>query len=210
MPPERNICGVLLAGGQSRRMGGGDKCLMEVGGKTLLQRIVDCAAPQVGPLVLNTNSDPTLFRDYGLPVVPDVIDGFAGPLAGVLTGLDWAAANAPECDWVASFACDAPFAPGDLVARLRDAIAADRAEMACAASGGRDHPVFALWPVRLMEDLRAAVVDEGIRKVDSWTARYNLTRVAFDISDSEYGSDPFFNINRREDLETAATLLAEN
>jgi len=210
MPPERNICGVLLAGGQSRRMGGGDKYLLEIGGKTLLQRIINTAAPQVGPLILNTNSDPNLFRDYGLPVAPDVIDGFAGPLAGVLTGLDWAAANACECDWVASFACDAPFAPRDLVARLLDAIAADGADMACATSGGRDHPVFALWPVRLAEDLRAAVVDEGVRKVDMWTARYKLTRAAFDISDSEYGSDPFFNINRREDLDTAAALLAES
>jgi len=210
MPPERNICGVLLAGGQSRRMGGGDKCLLEIGGRTLLQRIVDTAAPQVGPLVLNTNSDPTLFRDYGLPVAPDVIDGFAGPLAGVLTGLDWAAANAPDCDWVASFACDAPFAPGDLVTRLLDAIAADGADMACATSGGRDHPVFALWPVRLVEDLRAAVVDEGVRKVDIWTARYKLARAAFDTSDGEFDGDPFFNINRREDLDTAAALLAES
>ena len=210
MPPKQNICGVLLAGGQSRRMGGGDKCLLEIGGKTLLQRIVDTASPQVGPLVLNTNSDPSLFRDYGLPVVPDVIDGFAGPLAGVLTGLDWAAANTPECDWVASFACDAPFAPADLVARLLDVVAADDADMACAVSGGRDHPVFALWPVRLVEELRAAVIDEGVRKVDMWTARYNLTRTEFGISDSNYGSDPFFNINRREDLDTAAALLAES
>jgi len=191
-------------------MGGGDKCLLEIGGKTLLQRIVDTAAPQVGPLVLNTNSDPSLFREYGLPVVPDVIDGFAGPLAGVLTGLDWAAANAPKCDWVASFACDAPFAPRRLVARLLEAIMTDGADMACAVSGGRDHPVFALWPVRLVEDLRAAVVDEGVRKVDMWTARYTLTQAVFDSSDSDYGGDPFFNINRREDLDTAAALLAES
>lgn len=201
---------MLLAGGQSRRMGGGDKCLLEIGGKTLLQRIIDTAAPQVGPLLLNTNSDPSLFREYGLPVVPDVIDGFAGPLAGVLTGLDWAAANAPECDWVASFACDAPFAPRGLVARLLEAIVTDGADMACAVSGGRDHPVFALWPVRLVEDLRAAVVDEGVRKVDMWTARYTLTQAVFDSSDSDYGGDPFFNINRREDLDTAAALLAES
>ena len=210
MPPERNICGVLLAGGQSRRMGGGDKCLLKIGGKTLLQRIVDTAAPQVGPLVLNTNSDPSLFREYGLPVAPDVIDGFAGPLAGVLSGLDWAVANAPECEWVASFACDAPFAPRDLVARLREAVAADRADMACAVSGGRDHPVFALWPVRLVEDLRAAVVDEGVRKVDMWTGRYTLARAAFGNSDGAFDGDPFFNINRREDLDTAAALLAES
>lgn len=208
MPPEKDVCGVLLAGGQSRRMGGGDKCLAEIGGQTLLRRIIDTASPQVGPLVLNTNSDPALFESYGLPVAPDVIDGFAGPLAGVLTGLEWAVANAPGCNWVASFACDAPFAPSDLVARLMEAVGRDGADMACAASGGRDHPVFALWPVRLAGELRAAVVDEGVRKVDIWTARYRLARVAFDGSNSASGGDPFFNINRPEDLDTAAALLA--
>lgn len=207
MPPEhQNICGLLLAGGQSRRMGGGDKCLMTLGGKTLLQRIIDVATPQVGPLVLNTNSDPALFDFCALPVAPDVIDGFAGPLAGVLTGLEWAAANAPECDWVASFACDAPFAPADLVARLLTAVAQDEADMACAMSGGRDHPVFALWPVRLADALRTAVVDEGVRKVDIWTARFRLARADFDTAKG----DPFFNINRPEDLDAATALLADS
>lgn len=207
MPPEKNkICGVLLAGGQSRRMGGGDKCLMTLGGRTLLQRIVDTAAPQVGPLVLNTNSDPALFGDFDLPVAPDVIDGFAGPLAGVLTGLEWAKAHAPGCDWVASFACDAPFAPSDLVMRLVAAVERDGADMACARSGGREHPVFALWPVRLAGVLRAAVVDEGLRKVDIWTGRYNLARADFDTEDG----DPFFNINRPEDLDAAAVLMGED
>lgn len=204
-PDKDNICGLLLAGGRSRRMGGGDKCLLDIGGKSLLRRIADTAAPQVGPLVLNTNSDPDLFREYGLPIAPDVVDGFAGPLAGVLTGLEWAAAHAPQCDWVASFACDAPFAPADLVARLMDAAMRDGADMACASSGGRDHPVFALWPVRLAAGLRAAVVDEELRKVDVWTARYTLARVDFGTD----GGDPFFNINRPEDLDTAAALLAD-
>ena len=204
MPPEPgNICGVLLAGGQSRRMGGGDKCLMDLGGKTLLRRIVETAAPQVGPLVLNTNSDLALFASYDLPVAPDVIDGFAGPLAGVLTGLEWARAHAPECDWVASFACDAPFAPADLVARLVAAVEAAGADMACAQSGGRDHPVFALWPVRLAGELRRAVVDEGVRKVDIWTGRYKIARADFDTG----RCDPFFNINRPEDLDAAARLM---
>lgn len=206
LPEQKNICGLLLAGGQSRRMGGGDKCLMALGGRTLLQRIVETAAPQVGPLVLNTNSDPALFTSHGLPVAPDVIDGFAGPLAGVLTGLEWAAANAPNCDWVASFACDAPFAPADLVARLVAAIGEDGADMACATSGGRDHPVFALWPVRLAGALRTAVVDEGLRKVDIWTARYKLARADFVTENS----DPFFNINRPEDLDAAAVLMGSD
>jgi molybdenum cofactor guanylyltransferase len=203
-----NICGLLLAGGQSRRMGGGDKCLLDIGGKTLLRRIADTAAPQVGPLVLNTNSNPDLFREYGLPIAPDVVDGFAGPLAGVLTGLEWALVNARDCDWVASFACDAPFAPADLVARLMDAVMREGADMACASSGGRDHPVFALWPVRLAADLRSAVVDEELRKVDVWTARYTLACVDFGTDSGPAGGDPFFNINRPEDLDTAAALLA--
>jgi molybdopterin-guanine dinucleotide biosynthesis protein A len=203
MPPEPNICGLLLAGGQSRRMGGGDKCLMELGGQTLLRRLIATAAPQVGPLVLNTNSDPALFRDYGLPIAPDVVDGYAGPLAGVLTGLEWAAANAPHCDWVASFASDAPFAPTDLVSRMRTAIERENSDMACASSAGRDHPVFALWPVRLAAELRAAVVTEGVRKVDTWTARYTLARAEFGTADG----DPFFNINRPEDLAAAEVLL---
>lgn len=186
-------------------MGGGDKCLMDLAGKTLLQRLVDVAAPQVGPLVLNTNSDPVLFNSYNLPVAPDVVDGFAGPLAGVLTGLEWARANAPDCDWVASFACDAPFAPADLTARLMAAIEDEGADMACAHSDGRDHPVFALWPVRLAAELRAAVVDEGVRKVDIWTGRYALARAVFDTATV----DPFFNINRPEDMAAAAALMGE-
>lgn len=204
MPPDADTCGLLLAGGQSRRMGGGDKCLLELGGKTLMQRMIDAAAPQVGPMVLNTNSDPALFSDHRLPVARDVVDGHAGPLAGVLTGLEWAATYAPDCAWVASFACDAPFVPPDLVARLRGAVETEGADMACAASGGRHHPVFALWPVRLAAELREAVETEGLRKVDDWTARYAQARVDFPAAPD----DPFFNINRPEDLAAAESLLA--
>ena len=203
MPSEPDICGLLLAGGQSRRMGGGDKCLLPLGGRTLLQCMIDAARPQVGALVLNTNSDPALFTAYRLPIEPDVIDGHAGPLAGVLTGLEWAAECAPESSWVASFACDAPFVPPDLVSGLRQAIEAADADMACAASGGRHHPVFALWPVRLAADLREAVMREGLRKVDDWTSRYAQVRVEF----SAVPNDPFFNINRPEDLAKAEILL---
>lgn len=184
-------------------MGRADKCLVDLAGETLLGRIVETASAQVGPLVLNTNSDPKLFVDYDLPVASDVVDGYAGPLAGVLTGLEWARAHAPACNWVASFACDAPFAPRDLVARLAKAVTAEGAEMACAVSDGRDHPVFALWPVWLAEALRTAVVDEGVRKVDVFTGRYRLARASFDSEPI----DPFFNINRPEDLARAETLL---
>ena len=205
MPPDNKICGVLLAGGQSRRMGGGDKCLASLGGRTLLQHSVDAVGPQVSLLVLNTNSDPDLFASCGLPIVRDVVDGFAGPLAGVLTGMEWAAENAPDCDWLASFACDAPFVPKDLVALLQSAIRAESADMACASSAGRHHPVFALWPIKLAGDLRKAVTEEGVRKVDIWTARYRLAVVDFNAEDG----DPFFNINRPKDLAVAENQLAD-
>ncbi len=184
-------------------MGGGDKALMKLGGETLLDRIIARVRPQVGgPLVLNANGDPSRFAPYGLPIAPDVIEGYAGPLAGVLTGLEWARTHAPACEYVASFACDAPFVPRDLVHRLSLAVF-EGAEMACATSGGREHPVFALWPVRLAGDLRRAVVEEGVRKVDSWTAHYRLARVAF----STDPVDPFFNVNAPEDMAAAEALL---
>lgn len=185
-------------------MGGGDKCLMELDGSTLLRRLIDRAAPQTSALVLNTNSDPALFASYGLPVAADAVDGYAGPLAGVLTGLEWAAGNLPGCVWVASFACDAPFAPRDLVLRLLDAVRRDNADMACATSAGRDHPVFGLWPVACAAELRAAIVDDGVRKVDAWTSGYRLARADFATGPV----DPFFNINRPDDLAQAARLLA--
>ena len=200
-----SVCGLLLAGGQSRRMGGGDKCLRRLGGQTVLARILHIVRPQVGPLVLNANGDGARFADYDLPVASDVVDGFAGPLAGVLTGLEWALANAPECQWLVSFACDAPFAPRDLVSRFLAAVAEENADMACATSAGRDQPVFGLWPVRLADDLRAALVEEDIRKVDVWTARYRLARADWPTQPV----DPFFNVNRPDDLDAAETLLTD-
>ena len=198
------VCGLLLAGGQARRMGGGDKCLQMLGGQTLLARLVATLRPQVSALVLNANGDPARFSCHDLPVAADVIDGFAGPLAGVLTGLEWARDHAPGCRWVASVACDAPFAPRDLVARLLAAVGDGKADMACASSGGREHPVFGLWPVALAGDLRHALVDDDIRKVDLWTARYRLARADWPVEPV----DPFFNINRPEDLEAAEALLS--
>jgi molybdopterin-guanine dinucleotide biosynthesis protein A len=135
--------------------------------------------------------------------VSDSIPGFAGPLAGLLAGLEWASAQRPDCPYVASVATDAPFLPADLVARLTAELEAARADLACAASRGRAHPVFGLWPVRLREDLRHALVEEGIRKVDLWTARHRLVTVSF----ADQPVDPFFNANRPEDLAAAAALL---
>jgi len=203
--PLNQTAGVLLAGGRARRMGGGDKCLRTLSGRPLLAHAIDRAAAQVGPLAINANGDPARFSEFGLPVIADGIEGFAGPLAGVLAGLDWAATETPSSEFVASFATDAPFFPADLVACLQAAVAGG-ADMACAASGGRAHPVFGLWPVRLRDNLRRALVEEEIRKVDLWTARYQLVEVAFD----DAKLDPFFNVNRPEDLVRAEDLLAEN
>jgi molybdopterin-guanine dinucleotide biosynthesis protein A len=197
-----DVCGLLLAGGQSRRMGGGDKCLRNLGGRSVLSRILDIARPQVAKLVLNANGDAGRFAEFDVPVAADVVDGFAGPLAGILTGLEWAKANASECKWVASFACDAPFAPADLVSRFLAAVN-QGADLVCASSGGRDQPVFGLWPVSLADDLRRAVMQEGVRKVDIWTARYQLARVEWPTDPV----DPFFNVNRPDDLDAAEALL---
>ena len=197
------IAGVLLAGGQSQRMGGGDKNLRLLGGKPVLAHVIERAKPQVDALVLNTNGDPQRFASFGLPVIADSITDFAGPLAGVLAGLDWAAKNLPEAELVASFATDAPFFPRDLVSRLAVALEEGGFDLACAQSNGQAHPVFGLWPVSLREALREALAG-GMRKVDRWTARYKLVEVEF-LAEPV---DPFFNANRPEDLAEAERLVA--
>ena len=194
-----SILGVILAGGQARRLGGGDKALQEVAGRPLLAHAIERLEPQVSRIALNANGDPGRFDGFGLPVVADTVEGFAGPLAGVLAGLDWAAENVPDCDRVVTVATDAPFLPDDLVARLMAATENEKTDLACAESGGRTHPVFGLWPVALREDLRHALVEEDIRKVDLWTARHRLAVVSFPAP----VVDPFFNINRPEDVDAA-------
>jgi len=198
----RHGVGVLLAGGQARRMGGGDKCLQLLGGETLLARAIARARPQVESLILNANGDPARFADYGIPVVPDVIDGFAGPLAGILTAMEWAAHNAADHKTVISFPTDAPFFPDDLVDTMLAARREAGAVLACAASRGRTHPVFGVWPVNLRADLRRAL-EQGERKIDRWTEQYSIVTVEF----SGVDLDPFFNANTREDLAEAETLL---
>jgi molybdenum cofactor guanylyltransferase len=191
------VAGLLLAGGLSRRMGVGDKSLLVVEGESLLARVVERARPQVGTLLLNANGDPQRFSAFGLPVIADSVGGFAGPLAGVLTGLEWVRDNLPGVEWMASFATDTPFFPTDLVARLAAAVTSEGADIGCAMSDGNAHPVFALWPVRLAGALRHALVDEDLHKIYAWTARYRVAVVTWPGGES----DPFFNVNTPEQLE---------
>jgi molybdenum cofactor guanylyltransferase len=202
-PSIGSVTGVLLAGGRARRLGGIDKCLVPLVGRTLLELVIERARPQVARLLLNANGDPARFGAFGLPVISDVIADYAGPLAGLLTGLEWAGRNAPDCPWVVSFASDCPFFPQELVTRLRAAVQAEGAEAACAASGERLHPVFGLWPVRLAPALREAMQREGLRKAGDWARRCRIAIVNF----SAAGPDPFFSVNRPEDVVQAERLL---
>lgn len=194
--------GVLLAGGLARRMGGGDKPMRNIGGRTILERVIARLSPQCSGLILNANGDPARFAPYRLTVVADDVPGFPGPLAGILAALDWTAANRPEIDWVLSAAGDCPFLPRDLAARLHEARQRENAQLAVAASGDQSHPVIGLWRVDLREQLRHALVVEDLRKIDRWTARYPLATVRWPTKPL----DPFFNANTLEDIAEAERL----
>jgi molybdopterin-guanine dinucleotide biosynthesis protein A len=199
-----DIPGVLLAGGLARRMGGGDKPMRSIAGKTILARVIARLKPQCNGLILNANGDPARFAAFGLPVIADTVADFPGPLAGILAALDWMAASRPEVKWMLSAAADCPFLPRDLVARLNEARAAENAELAVAASDGQTHPVIGLWSVRLRDELRHALVKEDIRRIDRWTARYPLATVTWPTTPV----DPFFNANTVEDIAEADRLAA--
>ncbi len=200
------VAGVILAGGLARRMGGGDKPLRMVGGRTILDRVIDCMGPQCDRLIINANGDSARFAEWKLPVVADSVEGFAGPLAGVLAALDWTAEHLPDASHVLSAAADCPFLPGDLVSRFRSAMDSTGALLAVAVSGGQAHPVIGMWAVALREELRDALVNENLRKIDRWTARYPLVEVTW----SAALIDPFFNANTPEDIALAQSLLHED
>lgn len=196
--------GVILAGGRATRMGGGDKGLRSVAGQRLLDRVIDRLSPQCDPLAINANGEPARFADYGLPVLPDSLPDYPGPLAGVLAGLDWAAERGAAA--IVTVAADTPFFPADLVVRLQ--AAAGPSGLALAASRDEtgklwQHPTFGLWPVALRDDLRSAL-EGGLRKIVLWTERHGAGTAEF-ASDP---FDPFFNINTPEDIATAEGLLA--
>ncbi len=200
----KDTLGVVLAGGQATRMGGGDKGLREVAGRRLLDHVLARLRPQVTAIALNANGDPERFRAFGLPVLADSMPGYPGPLAGVLAGLDWAAARDAEA--IVTVAADTPFFPRDLVARLQAVAGPSRLALAATREGDRlwRHPTFGLWPTALRDDLRAALQD-GLRKVVLWTDRHGAAM-------AEFGTDPFdpfFNINTPEDIALAEDLARQ-
>lgn len=190
--------GVILAGGQATRMGGGDKGLLPLGGGTILSQVVDRLEPQVAALALNANGNPARLAGLGLPVIPDSIDGFAGPLSGVLAGLDWAAAQGAT--HIVTAAADTPFFPCDLVPQLMLAAEQAGSDLALAATPDGRHPTFGLWPVRLRDDLRTALND-GLRKVVMWTDKHGGAIAEFPDDAA------FFNVNTPDDLATAEAML---
>lgn len=193
--------GLILAGGLARRMGGGDKALKPLAGRPILAHVIDRLRGQCDDLVLNANGDPVRLAGFGLPVVADTVPHFAGPLAGILAGLDWIATHRPQTGWLLSVAADTPFIPGDLAARLHQARAAAGTPLACAASGGRQHHAIGLWPVALREDLRRALA-EGERRLGRWTQGHGVAVAEWPAE----LMDPFFNINTPEELAEAERL----
>lgn len=191
--------GLILAGGLARRMGGGDKGLIKIGSETILDRALSRMKPQCSRMIINANGDPSRFSFTGLPVVPDDIPDFAGPLAGILAGLDWAAANTPDTEYVASTPGDCPFLPRELIQRLDEARKKENKPLACAKSGDWRHPVVGLWPVALRADLRHALMEENLHKIEIWTARHGVAVAEW----PDQPVDPFFNANTPEDVERA-------
>jgi molybdopterin-guanine dinucleotide biosynthesis protein A len=197
--------GLILAGGLARRMGGGDKGLIKIGNETILDRALSRMKPQCSQMIINANGDQARFAFTGLPVVPDDIPDFAGPLAGILAGLDWVAKNAPETEYVASAPGDCPFLPRDLVVRMEEARGKESKPLACAKSGDWRHPVVGLWPVALRADLRRALMEENLHKIEIWTARHGVAIAEWPDRPVDY----FFNANTPEDVERAREIVRE-
>lgn len=211
-----DITGVLLAGGQSRRMfsGGdaakatGDKGLLDIGGKPMLGHVIERLGPQVGRMVINANGDPGRFASFGLPVAADTVEGFVGPLAGVLAAMRWSARDVPSARFIVTVSTDAPFLPLNLVQRLAEGEQHQPGGIALARSAGELHPVIGLWPVALADDLEAAL-NQGIRKVLAWTDRHGTIPVDFELERiGDTFIDPFFNANTPDELAEARRLLA--
>jgi molybdopterin-guanine dinucleotide biosynthesis protein A len=203
------IIGVILAGGLSRRMGGGDKGLLDVAGRPMLVHVVARLQPQVDALIVNANADPARFASLGLTVVPDTVDGFVGPLAGVLAGMRWSLAHAPAATHVVTAPADTPLLPDDTVARLHAAVSGRAKAVAVAESHGKMHPVVGLWPVALADDLEDYLA-RGLRKVMAWAEQHAAVAVPFEpVIIGGRTVDPFFNANTPEELAELRTLMQE-
>jgi molybdenum cofactor guanylyltransferase len=203
IPPPPTL-GLVLAGGLARRMGGGDKARIEIAGVSILDRILATLSAQCPRMVINANGDPARFEDTSLPVIPDNVEGHPGPLAGVLAGLDWLVAEKLGIEWMVSVPGDCPFLPDDLVERLHAARREAGVPLACARSGEWRHPVVALWPVALREDLRKALVEDDMRKIEVWTARHGVAIAHWPAEPV----DPFVNVNTPEDVARAERIAA--
>jgi molybdenum cofactor guanylyltransferase len=199
---DRRPLAVVLAGGLGRRMGGRDKALLRLRGRPLLDYVLDRIRPQVGRVALSANGDPARFGAWALPVLADPLPDTPGPLAGILAGMRWAARTSPGADLLLSVPTDTPLLPDDLVARLL-AARSPATPIACAASLGQRHPVVALWPVALADDLATALRD-GVRSVEAWAGRHGLAEVEFAAG----GTDPFLNVNDKQGLAAAGKLVA--
>jgi molybdopterin-guanine dinucleotide biosynthesis protein A len=197
--------GLVLAGGLARRMGGGDKALIRIGAAAILDRVLERLSASCTGIILNANGDPERFARFGLPVIADDVTGFAGPLAGIQAGLDWVARHHAQIEWVVSAPGDCPFLPRDLVPRLHAARSAEGTPLACAQSGDWRHPVAGLWRVDLRDDLRRALVDEGLRKIEVWTGRHGVALARWPTEPV----DPFFNVNTPEDVAEAERLAQD-
>lgn len=192
-----DLLGVILAGGLSRRMEGPEKSLLEMNGKTLVGRVAEKLKQQTPQIILNANGDPSRFSNLGLEVQQDTVEGFAGPLAGVLAGMRWAQKNS-NVSHIITAAADTPFFPKSYVKEMRDTARQDNAEIALASSNGRRHPVFGLWPVKLADELQHFLVVEENRKVMLFVERYTNCMVTFENNKNDI--DPFFNVNTPDDM----------
>jgi molybdopterin-guanine dinucleotide biosynthesis protein A len=201
------VVGVLLAGGKSSRMGGGDKCLLPLAGKPMLTHIIERLSPQVSDLVLNANGDVSRFAAFGLPVIVDRLGGQAGPLAGVHAGIEWAVANRPRSRFVITAATDTPFFPIDLVARFLASLEGGKPKLLVARSEEGVHPIFGLWPVSLAPAIETSLAG-GMRKVQAWVREHQAEEISFPIGEiGGHKIDPFFNVNRPDELAEAEVLL---
>ena len=198
------IVGVILAGGLARRMGGGDKSLLRIGGRKILDYVVESSCAQLNTVIINANGDPKRFAAFDLPVQADIVPDFAGPLAGVVSAMAWVKQNQPNVTHIITMAADTPFFPKDYVTRMVDMMQFQEKRLACASYQGRTQPVFGLWPIDLFDDLYKALVEDDLRKVDRFTAPYGVADVPFD----ELAANPFFNVNTPQDIALGEQQLA--